>query len=297
MSEIHPELRRQARFLPRGGVGPRTLPALRWLTGRMSTSAREGVELVADGDVRLRLHRPAGVEEPRPGLLWIHGGGYVLGSPAQDDLLCKHMVERLGIVVAAVQYRLAPQHRFPVPVEDCFAGLKWLAEQDFVDSGKLAIGGASAGGGLAASLAFLARDRNVPLALQLLAYPMIDDRTATRTDIDQRTFRLWNNKANAFGWRAYTGKEPGSSDMPPLAAVARAEDLAGLAPAWIGVGTCDLFHDENVAYAERLRAAGVKCDLEIAEGAYHGFDVAAPKASVTRAYRDSQYAALTAAFS
>ena len=295
MIEIHPELRRQARFLPRGGIGPRALPAMRWLATRTSRSSRNGVQNVTVGDSLIRLHRPEGVDEARPALLWIHGGGYLLGSPAQDDLICQKISRELGIVVAAVSYRFAPEHPHPAALDDCFAGLTWLAEQAFVDSSRLAVGGASAGGGLAAATALLARDRGVALKLQLLVYPMLDDRTALRTGIDERSFRLWNNKANAFGWRSYTGKEPGDATNPYLAVPSRCEDLSGLAPAWIGVGNCDLFHDEDVAYAERLRAAGVPCTLEVVDGAYHGFDSIAPKTAVVQAFNASKIAALSAA--
>ena len=212
----------------------------------------------------------------RPAMLWIHGGGYVMGNAAQDDALCRHFAETLGIVVAAVDYRLAPEAQFPVPFQDCYDGLTWLADRNYVDATRLAVGGASAGGGLAAALALLARDRgSLPLALQLLAYPMLDDRTACRTGIDERNFRLWNNRSNRFGWQSYTGSAPGSPGVSPLASPARSEDLAGLPPAWIGVGTLDLFHDEDVAYAGRLEAAGVSCTLDVVPGAFHGFDVVA----------------------
>jgi acetyl esterase/lipase len=190
--------------------------------------------------------------------------------------------------VAAVDYRLAPKHPYPTPLEDCYTALGWLAEQPGIDPSRIAIGGASAGGGLAAGLAQLARDRDgVKPAFQLLVYPMLDDRTALRTDIDERGFRLWNNRANAFGWRCYTGREPGTDPVDVYAVPGRNDDLSGLAPAWIGVGTQDLFHDEDIAYAERLRAAGVACDVEIVPGAFHGFDAVAPKAPVAIAFRDS----------
>lgn len=295
MSKIHPDLQRAARVLPRGGIGPRALPVLRWLTDRMARFSKSGVEQVSLGDQVIRVYRPSGTTEPRAGLLWIHGGGYVIGSPAQDDPLCKLLCDRLGIVVAAVSYRLAPQNPYPAALDDCFAGLAWLAQQFYVDASRLVVGGASAGGGLAAAVAQRARDEKLDLRLQLLVYPMLDDRTCLRTDLDQRDFRLWNNKANAFGWRSYTGREPGSADLTAPAVPARCEDLSGLAPAWIGVGDCDLFHDEDVEYAERLRAAGVKCDLEVVAGGYHGFDSVAPKAPVARAFNEAKVAALTAA--
>lgn len=295
MEGIHSDLQRTARFLPRRAIGPRSLPVLRSLTGFLAKLQRKNVERVTVGPFEISLYRPVGATQPQPAVLWMHGGGYMFGSAAQDDLLCAELVRRLGVVVAAVDYRLAPQHPFPTPLEDCFSGLTWLAEQPYVDASRIAVAGASAGGGLAAALALLARERGVPIAFQLLSYPMIDDRTCLRTDIDERNFRLWNNESNAFGWRNYTGREPGAPDMPRFAAPARETDLSGLAPAWIGVGDCDLFHDEDLEYAERLRFAGVKCDTEVIPGAYHGFDTVSPKAAVTRAFRDSQVAALAAA--
>jgi acetyl esterase/lipase len=220
-----------------------------------------------------------------------------MGAAAQDDAFCRRVAAELGVLVAAVDYRLAPEHRFPTALEDCNDALGWLAARADVDRGRIAIGGASAGGGLAAALALLARERgDVTPAFQLLSYPMLDDRTALRADIDERYLRLWDNRANHFGWRAYLGQEPGGPDVSPLAAPARSEDLAGLPPAWIGVGTLDLFHDEDLAYAARLREAGVACELHVVEGAFHGFDAVLPKAGVSRHYWDVQIDALRRAW-
>ena len=228
-------------------------------------------------------------------MLWIHGGGYVIGTAAQDDSLCRRFARELGMVVAAVDYRLAPEYQYPVPLDDCYQALVWLARQPDVDPSRIAVGGASAGGGLAAALALLAHERSeVDLAFQLLAYPMLDDRTALRSDIDERMFRLWNTRANRFGWESYTGRPPGSVGLSGLAAPARYGDLSGLPPAWVGVGTLDLFRDEDVAYADRLRAAGISCTLDVVEGAFHGFDLIRPKAEVSRAFRAGQMAALGA---
>lgn len=292
---IHPDLRRAARWLPRAPVGPRTVRPIRVLT-RLTSRAGPDVSVEPVGPVSVRVHRPKDGTGPWPGLLWIHGGGYVIGAAAQDDAMCRHFVEELGIVVAAVDYRLAPEHRFPVPLHDCYDALTWLARQPWVDRDRLAVGGASAGGGLAAALALLARDRaEIRPALQLLSYPMLDDRTANRTDVDQRNFRLWTNRSNRFGWQAYTGVAPGDPDVSGLAAPARHDDLPGLAPAWIGVGTLDLFCEEDRAYAGRLQAAGIRCQLDVVAGAFHGFDSVLPRAGVSRAFRTAQVDALRAA--
>jgi acetyl esterase/lipase len=294
-SDFHPDLRRAASFAPRTAVGPRTLPLIRAFMKLQARFPARSVETQVVGDISVRLHKPSGVVGSLPALLWIHGGGMVIGTAAQDDRLCRHFSDKLGAVVAAVDYRLAPEHRFPVPLHDCYDALTWLASRPFVDPKRIAVGGGSAGGGLAAALALLARERGeIDLVGQLLVYPMLDDRTATRTDIDESNLRLWNQKSNRFGWRAYTGMAPGSPDVSGLAAPARYADLAGLPPAWIGVGTLDLFHDEDVAYAERLRAAGVPAELSIVQGAFHGFDSVRPRAGASASFRRAQVAALEA---
>lgn len=290
---FHPDLRSLARWLPRSAAGPRTLKAVRMGTALLARRPSRSATTEHIGPIRVRVHRPAAAGPRHGALLWIHGGGYVLGTAAQDDAICRHFAETLGIVVAAVDYRLAPEHPFPVPLHDCYDALSWLARRDDVDPNRLAVGGASAGAGLAAALAILARDRaEVPVAFQLLAYPMLDDRTATRRDVDERNLRLWNLRANRFGWQSYTGQAPGDPGVSGLAAPARCDDLSGLPPAWIGVGTLDLFLDEDTAYAERLRAAGADCTLHVVEGAFHGFDSVAPRAGVSRSFRTVQTQAL-----
>ncbi len=288
---FHPDLR-LARYLPRSPVGPRTLWLLRRLA-RFAPHARSGVSMSSIGDdVAVRMIRPGSDRHPAPTLLWIHGGGYVMGTAAQDDQFSGHFVDELDINVAAVEYRLAPEHPYPTPLEDCYTALCWLAEHPDVDASRIAIGGASAGGGLAAALALLARERGeVEPVLQLLSYPMLDDRTAARTDIDERNLRLWDQKSNRFGWASYLGSHSGDS-VPPLAAPARHDDLAGLPPAWIGVGTLDLFYEENLAYARRLEEAGVPCQLHVVEGAYHGFDGVERDAQVSREFLRSRVDAL-----
>jgi acetyl esterase/lipase len=278
--------------MPRQLVTARTAPVMQYLSRRMGRSVPEGVELLTlSSGVRVRLHRPRGASAPGPALLWIHGGGYVLGNPAQDDRLCRRFADELGATVAAVEYRLAPKHPYPAGLEDCYAALTWLAGLPAVDPGRLAVGGASAGGGMSAALALLARDRaEVTLAAQLLVYPMLDDRTVG-PEFDDPGHRLWTQGSNRFGWRAYLG------DADPERAVpARHRDLSGLPPAWIGVGSLDLFHDEDLAYARRLRAAGVPVEVQVVDGAFHGFDAIAPKTAVSQAFFESQVATLRRAF-
>lgn len=292
-TEFHPELRRSARLLPKQMVTPLTVPFFRAagrLTGRRDPDDIEVLTLPSG--VGVRLHRPADATGRGPALLWIHGGGYLVGDAAQDDARCRRFAHELGATVASVTYRLAPQHPYPAPLEDCYSALTWLGRLPSVDPTRVAIGGASAGGGLAAALALLARDRGeIDVAAQLLVYPMIDDRTVLRTDLDNPGYRLWNQSSNRFGWRAYLGDAD-----PNVAVPARRNDLAGLPPAWVGVGTLDLFHDEDLAYANRLREAGVSCQVMVVQGAFHGFDRVAPNAVVSQSFFASQCALLRRAF-
>ena len=283
-TDVHPDLRSFARYAPRQIIGRRTLPVIRALTGltrRRSAPADVEVITLASG-AGVRLFRPAGVPEPAPALLWIHGGGYVIGTAAQDDALCRRFSRKLGIAVASVEYRLAPEHPYPAPLEDCYSALTWLAGLPAVDPDRVAIGGASAGGGLAAALALLARDRGeVTPAFQLLVYPMLDDRSSSGSA--NPNYRMWSPRSNQFGWAAYLGNADAQIAVP-----ARRDDLSGLPPAWIGVGTHDLFHDEDLAYAERLKDAGVPCEVEVVPGAFHGFDLVVAKAEVSRQFSASQ---------
>lgn len=291
---FHPDLR-LARLLPRSVVHPRTIGAIRRLTDRAGRVRPAGgtIERV-DETVTVRVFRPDTAPRPGPALLFIHGGGYVIGNAAMGDRFCRAAARRLGIVAASVEYRLAPEHPFPAPLDDCYAALRWLAAQPDVDADRIAIVGESAGGGLAAALALLARDRGeVRPVLQLLSYPMLDDRTCAGSPLDASRMRMWSPGSNRFGWSSYLGPAAGGA-VPPLAAPGRCDDLAGLPPAWIGVGTNDLFHTEDVAYAERLRAAGVPCELYEVDGAYHGFDLVEAGTGVGRAYLEARFTALSA---
>ncbi|MUL76107.1 alpha/beta hydrolase [Mycolicibacterium sp. CBMA 226] len=283
--EFHPELARAARFVPRSPVTPWNLRVVRLLSNLQERRVPEGTEvLTLPSGVGVRLHRPATRTGPGGALLWIHGGGYLIGSPAQDDVLCRRFADELGVTVAAVKYRLAPDNPYPAGLEDCYTALRWLVDLPAVDPTRVAVGGASAGGGLSAAVAQLAYDRGeIDLAAQLLVYPMIDDRSGTRPGLDHPGHRLWTQKSNRFGWRAYLGGADPAAAVP-----ARRTDLSGLPPAWVGVGTFDVFHDEDVDYAERLRSAGVPCELEVVPGAYHGFDAIAAKSQVARDFFASQ---------
>ncbi|MBW8827149.1 MAG: alpha/beta hydrolase [Acidobacteria bacterium] len=242
-------------------------------------------------DVVLRFHRPVGAEGPLPCIYWMHGGGYVVGSYAGEDARFDRWCERLTCAGVSVEYRLAPEHPFPAPLEDCYAGLRWLAAHAAelgIDSARLGIGGSSAGGGLAAGLALLARDRGeIAPAFQVLNCPMLDDRQATMSS--QWEAPVWSPASNRFGWSSYLGRLDGTDAIPAYAAPARATDLSGLPPALVAVGTVDGFFDEDVTYAERLHHAGVEVDLHVYPGGPHGFEAVAPTSALAaRSKRETE---------
>jgi acetyl esterase/lipase len=290
LSLFHPDLK-LARVLPRTVIGPRTFRLVR-LGTRLQRGVRDVEVVEVAAGVRARIHRPpGGRRSSAAGVLYVHGGGYVIGTAELGDPFCARLAQHLGVVVAAVDYRLAPEHPYPTPLEDAHAALRWLAEQSDVDAERIALVGDSAGGGLAAALALLVRDRGeIRPVLEVLSYPMLDDRT-TDGDVDPRVLRMWNQRSNRFGWDAYLG-DLAAGEVPGTAAPARAEDLAGLPATWIGVGTNDLFYAENVAWAQRLEAAGVPCELFVVEGAYHGFDGVEPRAEVSREFLRARVDAL-----
>lgn len=237
----------------------------------------------------VRVHRPCAPLQRAPAVLWIHGGGYVIGSARVEDRTCRRLANRLGAVVAAVDYRLAPEHPYPAALDDCYSALEWLAANPEVDHGRIVIAGVSAGGGLAAALTLRCVDSGlVDLAGQVLQYPMLDDRTAVKPP---SSVLGWTRHDNAFGWRSYLAADPGGDAVSDYAAPARRRDLAGLPPTWIGVGTADLFHDEDVDYAARLQAAGVPTQLDVIRGAFHGFDVA-PRNKLARSFKAARLRAI-----
>lgn len=251
--------------------------------------------------VRVLLYRPAEVNGRRPAVLHIHGGGYVLGSPDFADLSSRRLVAELGCIVCSVDYRLAPEHPHPAPVEDCYSALCWLHDQVdalHVDEARVVVKGESAGGGLAAALALLARDRGgPPISFQHLTYPMLDDRTCIDPDPHPYVGEfVWTAERNRFGWTSLLGRAPGDADIPSYAAAARATDLAGLPPAFISVGALDLFLEENLEYGRRLTRAGVPVELHVYPGAFHGFGAATEARTTLAAERDSREALRRAMF-
>lgn len=307
--QIHPELQKIVKNIPNITYNNKTLWLARTLTlitpkPKPPQDIRINNYFIrSDIDrtkIRLRIYQLKSLPAPATVLLWMHGGGYVLGTPEQDEVKCTQYARELGILVVSVDYRYAPKYPFPVGLEDCYTALKWIVTQaqDLeVDIRRIAIGGASAGGGLAASLAQLAHDRQkIKPIFQLLVYPMLDDRTVLRSDLKGHDHIVWNQDSNRFGWESYLGMRCGSGIVPEYSVPSRRQDLAGLPAAWIGVGTLDLFHDEDLAYAQRLKEAGVQCEIYTVPGAFHGFDVIDPQLRIVQDFRNSQISAIKKAF-
>lgn len=239
-----------------------------------------------DPGVPVRLHRERGVDEHRPCLISIHGGGYVIGNHLGDDGRFDRWSTQLRCVGVSVGYRLAPESPFPGPLEDCYAALRWAYERgnEFgIDRERIGIIGGSAGGGLAAGLALLARDRGeIPVAFQVLSYPMLDDRQTTESW--QASPPVWGADTNRFGWRAYLGPHVGS-EIPGHAVPGRAADVSGLPPAFITVGNLDGLLDEDIEYARRLIHAGVPTDLHVFADGPHAFDSLMPDTAIAERAR------------
>ena len=299
---VDPSLLPGLDFMPPLDITVESLPAVRQGMEQMSAMAPEpqdsGVEwrderiiAPAGHELLVRIYRPVDTEGELPAILHVHGGGYVVGSVTTNHLSNIELALSTSALILSVDYRLAPETVAPGAVEDCYAALQWLhdsAEQLGIDRARIAVRGESAGGGLAAALALLARDRGGPaIAHQNLIYPMLDDRTCITRLPEHLGAFVWTPQANSFGWRSLLGQEPGSADISPYAAPARAEDLAGLPPAFICVGALDLFLVEDMDYARRLIEAGVAAELHVYPGAYHGFDVLQDAPPVQQMKRDA----------
>lgn len=253
------------------------------------TISQDQLVCPAEGEqpsVEMRVMYPRETKAPMPLFYWMHGGGYVLGTAKQGDLFTLTAAQQLGCFAASVDYRLAPEAAYPEPLEDCYRGLKYLldhAAEFNIDPTRVIIGGVSAGGGLAAGLGLLVRDRaEMSLLGQVLLYPMIDDRNVAPASDTLRDTLVWSRKANAFGWQSYLGDAFGNEDVPIYAAPARAEDLSGLPPTYMPVGDLDLFLQENIDYAQKLTRAGVPIHFHIYPGAFHGFNGFAAEAPVSQ---------------
>lgn len=245
--------------------------------------------------VPLRIYSPRGSEDIHPCIFAIHGGGYISGSAGVMEFLHRPLSAALRCVLVAVDYRLAPETVFPGAIEDCYAGLKWTVEHArelSIDCDRLGVMGESAGGGLAAALALLVRDRGeCRLAFQHLIYPMLDDRTGSTAERHPSAGEfVWSPQNNRFAWAALLGHEPGIDGVSPYAAAARATDLIGLPPTFISCGALDLFAEEDIGYARRLIHAGVPTELHVHPRAIHGFDFLPGNALSDAAIRESRAA-------
>ena len=291
---LDPTIAETLAALPDLTLTPETLPTIRGLLGGAAVEVRDGVERVErvvdeSSGVRVVVHRPSTAGQDRPGIIYLHGGGYVLGNSTMDVTRLDQWCAHLDCVAVSAEYRLAPEHPYPTPLEDCYAALRWSLEHadDLgIDPQRIGIAGLSAGGGLAAALALLARDRGEhPVAFQLLDSPMLDDRQVTPSS-QAEGLAVWTKDANTFGWRSYLGERYGTDDVPYYAAPARAENLTGLPPTFVMVGGVDGFRDEDVDYALRLSQAGVPAELHVYPGAPHGFGLFPDLHAASQAARD-----------
>jgi len=291
MAAVPAEMRNPLLPFVSGTITRRTLPLYR-LQSQVPTPSGRGVTVtkryVGDPAIPVLVTAPIEGQRPRPGVLTIHGGGYIFGSPQMEAFATGRLARELGVVTVSPDYRLAPEHPFPAALDDCMTTLGWMrahADELGIDQDRIAVMGMSAGGGLAAAVAQRSHDEGIPLRAQVLVYPTLDDRAVLRDDHAGRGRLVWTPAKNRFGWTSYLGREPRMSDAPEYAAPARRTDLTGLPPAWVGVGDLDLFYDEDVDYAEKLRASGVPCELVTVPGMYHTADVFAPKARAMQDFR------------
>ena len=243
-------------------------------------------------EVVLTVLRPEEATVPLPVVYFLHPGGMYAGNRFHSADVYTEWVERLGVAVVTVEYRLAPEHPDPAPMIDAYTGLRWVAEladESGFDAERIVVAGTSGGGGMAAGLALLARDRGRPaLAGQMLGYPMLDDRNDT---VSARAFAgvgIWDRTSNRTGWQALLGDRAGTGAVSPYAAPARALDLSGLPPALVDVGSAETFRDEAIDYAARLLRDGVQTELHVWPGGCHSFDLVAPEADISIRERDAR---------
>jgi acetyl esterase/lipase len=306
--ELRPALRQASQFLSGLTYNDASLPEIRRLMGTMSPAPLDSPPVTehliprAKGQPDVRVYVTGdSAGSSKPALLHIHGGGYVVFRAKDSLRAIQDMAVRHDCVVITVDYRLAPETRFPGALEDIYAALRWVydhAKDLGVDTRRIAVKGESAGAGHAAALAIAVRNRKeFSLCLQVLEYPMLDDRTGSTKYLPEQFGRyVWNAEANRYGWTSLLGVPAGSSPVPENAVPARVKDLTGLASAFIGVGSIDLFAPENIEYAQRMMMAGNAVELIVVPGAYHGFDVLAPDANVSRQFTAAWNEAIRRAF-
>jgi len=306
-SYVDPELAAALKKFPQSGEAPNASNLAAWRAGDTNSSASTAPELQpkkamvpgpgGQGEVPVLIIDPKPDQRNRPATIYIHGGGFIVGRADTNLRLAQDIAQSTQSLVVSVDYTLAPEAKFPISLEQNYAALAWLHEQASrlgIDRERIAIMGDSAGGGHAAMLAIAARDRaKFKIAFQCLIYPMLDDRTGSTNRVPPHIGHfLWTEAANRFGWSSLLGMPAGSASPPPGSVPARVENLSGLAPAFIGVGSIDLFFAEDLEYAKRLALSGVSTELFVVPGAYHGFDLVAPEAKLTVQFQDVWQSAL-----
>lgn len=297
-AEIHPELR-NAGILIRLLVPSFTerkfrlaKVALQSLKGKCRSTLNYEQIFIARADnslLRLCVYSPQTPRQNVPGILWLHGGGYAIGTPEQSERMIERFVDSSGCVVVSPDYRLSIDAPYPAALEDSYAALLWLKTNGSaygMRDDQLMVGGESSGGGLAVAVALYARDKKeVSIAFQMPLYPMLDDRMMTASAINNDA-PVWNSKSNEIGWRLYLGDWYGQASVPEYAAPARCRDLNGLPPACSFVGSIEPFRDETIQYFERLSAAGIPVHYKVFDGCFHGFDIVSPQSKVAMAAMD-----------
>jgi len=250
-------------------------------------------------NIPVGIYHPVNATDKTPALLWVHGGGMMAGSYKQNEAFLRFVCKTLECKIVAVDYRLAPENPYPAAIDDCYDTLKWM----FSESGSLninpdliAVGGASAGGNLAAALALKAREDKIPVIHQLLIYPMLDNENCHDIDDDHPDTPLWTRECNQVGWSAYLKDLDPQQAVPAYAAPARAKNLKGLPPATVIVGEIDLFIHESIHYAQRLIQSGVSTALHVYPGAYHGFDFLALSSDIGQQCEQAVLVGLRGAF-
>lgn len=248
--------------------------------------------------LKIRVYKPADrTEEILPAVMWLHGGGFIFGSVYRQNDFCNRYAKNVGCAVVAVEYRLAPAHKAPAPVEDAYAALLYMSEHADelgIDPERIAIMGISAGGGICAALALMTRDRKGPQpVLQMPLYAELDYRMDTPSAKEITDWRVWSTLYSEISWKTYLDPE---KPVDYYASPSLCEDVSGVAPVFSYVGTMDPLRDENVAYWSKLMAAGIPVEAHIYSGAFHTFEVAVPDASVSQKAYEAGYSALRKAF-
>lgn len=305
LTDIDPELRPSMRFIPRMRVDYPIVRSMIRLIGRIGLSSTPcdpsvSYEEHAIPNALVRVYTPKGTPSGI-GILWIHGGGLIVGNVAQDNRICSLYAKELNAVVVSVEYRLAPENPYPAGLDDCFDAWQWFqehAQKYGVSHDQIAVAGQSGGGCLAASLCQKISEDKEALqpAAQLLWCPMLDDRTSINYELDNINHLVWNNRSNRAAWSWYLGDYFAADTVPPYAVPARYKDVSSMPPTWIGVGDIDLFYEESVTYSERLKAAGIKCEMDIVSSAHHGFEIFAHNTKLVERYYQRHFSFVRSTF-